>query len=36
MLGIASPTGYLELDEEAITRVTPTGKGTVNCNAVSA
>jgi hypothetical protein len=35
MLGIASPTGYLELDEEAITRVTPTGRGTVNGNAVS-
>jgi hypothetical protein len=30
MLGIASPTGYLVLDEQEITGVTPTGQGTVN------
>jgi hypothetical protein len=35
MLGIASPTGYLELDEQAITGVTPTGHGTVDGKAVS-
>ena len=30
MLGIASPTGYLVLDEQEITGVTPTGQGTVD------
>lgn len=30
MLGIGSPTGYLELDEEAISSVAATGQGTVN------
>ena len=35
MLGIASPTGYLELDEQAIMGVTPAGTGTVNGQAVT-
>ena len=35
MLGIASPTGYLELDEEAISGVTATGQATVNGETVS-
>jgi hypothetical protein len=35
MLGIASPTGYLELDEQAIVGVTPAGTGTVNGQAVT-
>jgi hypothetical protein len=30
MLGIGSPTGYLELDEESISSVAATGQGTVN------
>jgi hypothetical protein len=30
MLGIASPTGYLVLDEQEITSVTPAGQGTVD------
>ena len=30
MLGIASPTGYLVLDEQEITSVAPTGQGTVD------
>jgi hypothetical protein len=30
MLGIASPTGYLVLDEQEITGVTPAGQGTVD------
>ena len=35
VLGIASPTGYLELDEQEITGVTPIGQGTVDGDAVS-
>jgi hypothetical protein len=35
MLGIASPTGYLELDEQAILGVTPAGTGTVDGQAVT-
>ena len=35
MLGIASPTGYLVLDEQEITGVTPTGQGTIDGNPVS-
>jgi hypothetical protein len=35
MLGIASPTGYLELDEQAIMGVTSAGTGTVNGQAVT-
>ena len=35
MLGIASPTGYLELDEQAIMGVTPEKTGTVDGQAVS-
>ncbi|MGH9007750.1 MAG: hypothetical protein ACRDV6_08585 [Acidimicrobiales bacterium] len=35
MLGIASPTGYLELDENAITGVTPAGTGTLNGDPVT-
>jgi hypothetical protein len=35
MLGIASPTGYLELDEQAIVGVSPAGTGTVNGQAVT-
>ena len=30
MLGIASPTGYLVLDEQEITSVAPTGQGTID------
>ena len=35
MLGIASPTGYLELDEQAIANVTPNGTATVNGHTVT-
>jgi hypothetical protein len=35
MFGIANPTGYLELDEQAITGVTPAGTGTVDGQAVT-
>jgi hypothetical protein len=35
MLGIASPTGYLELDEQAITGVTPAGTGMVDGQSVT-
>ena len=35
MLGIASPTGYLELDEQAIMGVTPAKTGTVDGQAVA-
>jgi hypothetical protein len=35
MLGIASPTGYLELDEQAIANVTPNGTATVNGQTVT-
>ncbi|MFZ0251690.1 MAG: PASTA domain-containing protein [Acidimicrobiales bacterium] len=35
MLGIASPTGYLELDEQATVGVTPAGTGTVDGQAVT-